>query len=656
LLTTARQAHTLTREQAGHAYPVRIRGVVTYYDPYLAEGRTPALFVQDASGGIFVQTPTGVKLPIHAGSVVEVSGVTAPGGYAPILSLTTLKILGSSRPLPSAIPSTLPHLLTGVEDSQWVKIEGIVHSVAYYAGNVVLTLAMIDGQINATAVKEPGRDYASLIDSRVVIGGVAGPSVDNKGQMTGVHLLTPGWDYFTPEKPVPQNAFELPVRPLNTVLQYSSAIALQHRIHVQGRLTLFWPGRSLCIQNGTDGLCVQTRDTTEFKYGELVDVVGFPARDNSMPTLSDATFRRAGNIMPNPARSITAEQALTGRHQAELVQIRGKLVGKSLVMTDSALLISTGNSVFLVILPPSLSAEKKDAPSWIDGSDILVTGILSGKMDMRRESVFELESFQILMRSRDDIHVISTPSWLTAQNALVVLSIVLSVTVAIFVWVIVLRHRVEQQTLLIRRSEERFRHQAEHDSLTGLTSRASLHEQFSVALDQARRNRTPLAVLMMDVDNFKHINDSLGHAAGDEVLCTVARRLRESVRKSDTLARMGGDEFLGLMAGIYDVNKLNSIMAKIVSNVSAPIYIDGRLVPVSISVGVSTYPESGEDAPLLLHNGDMAMYRAKVLGRNCYQIFSPDMADESRQKPGLPVEQRGVLERERSDSAVAVPR
>jgi diguanylate cyclase (GGDEF)-like protein len=363
----------------------------------------------------------------------------------------------------------------------------------------------------------------------------------------------------------------------------------------------------------------------------MVDMAGFPSLEDHEPTLSDVTLRRTGRSVPEQAVSMTAQEASTGEHQAELIQIAGHLIGRSRVMTDSALLLSSGSSMFLVILPASSTVAAKGIWSgWKDGSDLLVTGVLSGKVDerksTRREGISQLQSFQILVRSSTDIKVLRRPSWWTAEHTLVVLSLVLTMTLCALVWVVILRRRLEQQSLLIRRSEERFRHQAEHDSLTGLRSRAALLELFHLALEQAKGNGSPLALLMMDVDHFKQINDTLGHAAGDHVLCTVARRLQAGVRKSDTLARMGGDEFLCLLPGIADSRELANLAAELVSSIAVPIHLEGRDISVSISVGVSMYPAGGESAASLFHSGDLAMYKAKVLGRNGYQLFSPETA------------------------------
>lgn len=139
---------------ASRGYPVRLLGVVTFYDPYQAGHR--ALFIADRTGGIFVAPGDGAILPLHAGSLAKVSGVTDPGGFAPIISRSTIQVLDRSRPLLPARTVTLPHLLTGSEDGQWVSLKGIVRSAEFDGMHVVLSVVTGDGPVAAITDKEDG--------------------------------------------------------------------------------------------------------------------------------------------------------------------------------------------------------------------------------------------------------------------------------------------------------------------------------------------------------------------------------------------------------------------------------------------------------------------------------------------------------------------
>jgi diguanylate cyclase (GGDEF)-like protein len=213
----------------------------------------------------------------------------------------------------------------------------------------------------------------------------------------------------------------------------------------------------------------------------------------------------------------------------------------------------------------------------------------------------------------------------------VLLALVLICALVALVWVVVLRKRVEDQTILLRESEERFRHMAQHDSLTGLATRMVFQDRLSVALENARRHHTELALLMLDLDNFKNINDTLGHLSGDEVLRITAERIVGAVRKSDTVARMGGDEFMVLLSDLHVPDDAESVAAKIVAALSVPIPVAGGEAPVSVSAGVCTVSSGKIDADTLLKNVDIALYRAKALGRNCFQSYTPELARSNMQ-------------------------
>ena len=132
----------------------------------------------------------------------------------------------------------------------------------------------------------------------------------------------------------------------------------------------------------------------------------------------------------------------------------------------------------------------------------------------------------------------------------------------------------------------------------------------------ARRKQTPLALLTMDVDRLKQVNDSLGHAAGDEILRVTAQRIRAAVRETDTVARMSGDEFIVLLPGVRGLREASKIASHVVSSVADSVNFRGQEVPISVSAGISTYPDGGEDTTSLLQNGDAAMNQAKALGGN----------------------------------------
>ncbi|HXG59291.1 MAG TPA: EAL domain-containing protein [Thermoanaerobaculia bacterium] len=171
-------------------------------------------------------------------------------------------------------------------------------------------------------------------------------------------------------------------------------------------------------------------------------------------------------------------------------------------------------------------------------------------------------------------------------------------------------------------AEEQIKHLAYHDALTGLPNRLLFKDRLTVALSHAQRSSTRLAVLFLDLDRFKVINDSLGHNVGDQLLQAVATRIAGCVRDSDTLARLGGDEFTLLLPSMAKSEDVAPVAQKILEAVRYPFVIDGRDFFITTSIGISVYPEDGTDAETLIKNADTAMYQAKEQGRDNYQLFN----------------------------------
>jgi len=179
-----------------------------------------------------------------------------------------------------------------------------------------------------------------------------------------------------------------------------------------------------------------------------------------------------------------------------------------------------------------------------------------------------------------------------------------------------------------KRNEERIRHLAYYDALTNLPNRAFFRERLAAALAHAEREGEPMAVFVLDLDHFKHINDSLGHLIGDALLQEAARRMRTAVREQDTVARPGGDEFMLILPGT-DADGAAHTAQKIVKALSQPMRIEGHELHISCSLGISLYPDNGQAGSDLIGNADVAMYRAKQRGRNAYQFFTEEMQREA---------------------------
>ncbi len=195
------------------------------------------------------------------------------------------------------------------------------------------------------------------------------------------------------------------------------------------------------------------------------------------------------------------------------------------------------------------------------------------------------------------------------------------------------------------RAEEDLARMAHYDPLTGLPNRTLLQGRLKRAMARADRGQTLLAVLFLDLDQFKEINDSLGHASGDAVLKEAALRLEGCLRLTDTVARLGGDEFTILLEDVRSVDEISRIAAKLLAAISARAEIAGHEVHLSTSIGVTVYPLDDHDADTLLRNADLAMYHAKQEGRDNVQFFSRDMSERTEKRVDLLARLRGAIGR-----------
>jgi diguanylate cyclase (GGDEF)-like protein/PAS domain S-box-containing protein len=202
---------------------------------------------------------------------------------------------------------------------------------------------------------------------------------------------------------------------------------------------------------------------------------------------------------------------------------------------------------------------------------------------------------------------------------------------------------VEERTTELRDAQERAQHLADHDALTGLPNRRLLEDRLTQALALSQRNRKQTAVMFVDLDRFKSINDSLGHTVGDQVLKEVALRLVRQLRVGDTVCRIGGDEFVVVLPESKRSTDAANVAAKIIETLSMPIQAADRDLSVTPSIGIAVFPEDGRDAAMLIRNADAAMYHAKESGRANYQFFTEQMNQAASRRLALEGDLRGAV-------------
>lgn len=197
-----------------------------------------------------------------------------------------------------------------------------------------------------------------------------------------------------------------------------------------------------------------------------------------------------------------------------------------------------------------------------------------------------------------------------------------------------------------KQAEETITYMSHYDTLTGLPNRALFNDRLNLALAHAHRNGEIFAVMWLDLDSFKNINDTLGHVVGDQILQGISKRLESCLREGDTVARLGGDEFVLLLPQITNVEDVVKVVQKVFVAIQPPFNFDGRDFYTTTSIGISLYPYDGEDSETLIKNAEVALYRAKEQGRANYQLYAPDMNEKAFERLAMENSMRRALERE----------
>ena len=208
-----------------------------------------------------------------------------------------------------------------------------------------------------------------------------------------------------------------------------------------------------------------------------------------------------------------------------------------------------------------------------------------------------------------------------------------------------LNRDLDRRLLDLREAEAELQRLARYDSLTGLSNRSFFLETLGQVLLRARRRKIRMGLIFIDLDGFKAVNDNLGHEAGDQILRTVAERIRRSTRRTDSVARIGGDEFTVLLQDLERGDDAALAVQAILDELARPCTIADRDVPLSASVGIAVYPEDGDDGQTLLRHADLAMYRAKQEGKGTYRFFTPAMSERAHERMLLLASLKRGLER-----------
>jgi signal transduction histidine kinase len=452
-LTQAVQVRNLPANEAARGYPVRITGVLTYSDP------TNGLqFVQDRTGGIFVDGKQKKfdSFP-EAGRLVEITGFSGPGDYAPVIEAVQLRSLGESAlPKPKAV--SMQVLMTGTQDSQWIILNGVVRSQSVQDNATVLSLATGDSVVNVTAPNAAAHPAPrSYVDAWVEIRGVCGTVFDNQRHLQGITLYAPDWEQVRSWSDGPEDPFALPVRSISELLEFHPAADGLHRSHVHGTVLLRQTDGSFYVQDATGAILIQAQTAVGLvKPGQMVDLVGFPSIVNKWPVLQEAVVRGVAETSKLQPIPIAPDTALSQVFHGVLVCLQARVMSHSSGATEESLMLQFGPGITDAILEKDQPADQLGQVK--PGSVVELTGVYLAQADDNRT----VQSFQLMLRSPHDVRVLSRPAWWTAQRTLWLFAALATSLALVLTWVTALRKQVYERTRELRAEiEERKRMEAQ---------------------------------------------------------------------------------------------------------------------------------------------------------------------------------------------------
>jgi signal transduction histidine kinase/CheY-like chemotaxis protein len=442
LLQFVRDVRNLSEAETQRGYPIRLSGVITYYDPLKGN-----MFLQDVTNGIYVRSSR--PAPVRAGQLVELTGFSGHG-FAPQVEPTDFRILGEGE-MPDARQIPFRDLLTGKEDSQWVMLDGVVRSITQDPTRFVMEVAegnnhfsvWIPGTIGPELIKK-------LVNARVRIRGACGSIYNQRRQVLGINLFPPSLAYVKVLDAAPEDPFAGRTVAIKSVHQFKPDARPDRRVKVAGRVTKYQGDKTVFLKDSTGGLRIELSERVEsLPVGIEVEVAGFPAVDGLSPWLRHAVLHRAALASsPLTPEVIDGDRILEEDRDADLVQVQAQVLDVARRSDMHVLVLQAGTHIFDALL------EQTESPrTFADlqpGSLINVTGVCSVHRDERGQA----RSFRLLLREPFDVVVVQRPSWWTLRSAMLLLAGVSVVTVGALSWVASLRIRVRRQTDHLRRAKD----------------------------------------------------------------------------------------------------------------------------------------------------------------------------------------------------------
>jgi signal transduction histidine kinase len=440
-LTNIAQCRALSANEAARARPVLLQAVVIHK----ATPADRALVVADDSGCIYLLATNNTLSPFHQGDLVQINGVSDPGEFAPIVKVSKARRVGNA-PLPEARRVSYQEIISGAMDAQWVEITGVIQRhYEEVPGSDISRFILSTGGGQLIVRMNAPQNPELKEDALVRVRALCFYQFTSKRQVLRPILqVIPGFPVIV-EKPALEDPFSAPLRSAADLLLFSPDNALGHRAHVRGIVIHANADNTVWIRDDSSALRIQTRGGTPTRPGDEIDVVGFPKSGLATPELQDAIYRVLGHVDPPAPISIT-NAADAFEHEDDLIEIEGMLNSVERIVNGLILSLRSGDISFRVLL--RIPEPTKSVPDWQPGSRVRVAGICSVTYDDTRPvmGIRRPQSFQLLLRSPDDLTVLETPSWWTVQHVTYLLSLASLLLVAAFgVFTLVARKRIREQ-------------------------------------------------------------------------------------------------------------------------------------------------------------------------------------------------------------------
>ncbi len=441
-LTEVQWIRSLPPHEARTGIPVRVKGVVTYSDPVWA-----TIFVQDNTAGIYVNL-SGVRYQASHGDLVEVSGFTTAGDFAPTIAGSEVRVLGRA-PMPHIATARLEDMFSGSFDSQWVEVEGVVQSIEVDEyGHTILSLAW---GLRRFLVQFPAEDNPiprdDLVDSYIRVKGACGTIFNQRRQLIGLRIFTPGDGFVEVLERGAPDPFELPVQTIDRFFQFMPYEVVPHRLHIRGTVTYSHGNRQMFIADSTGGLYIMLAEDTSARPGDVVDVVGFPAPGGYTPALQFSKVRLTGERRKVEPKRLDARQILSGDYDAQYVELEARLLDHRQVGYHYVLSLQAGDLIFESFIPEQLVGRR--TRSLRSGSLLQVRGIYSVAVDDSQGSI-TLTAMRLFLNDESDVIVLEDAPWWTLKHTLWLVGGMALLVLLSLAWITVLRRRVRAQTEIIR--------------------------------------------------------------------------------------------------------------------------------------------------------------------------------------------------------------